>query len=435
MSTDRLILRLAVPSVVSNITVPLIGLADLAVSGHLGDVASIGAIAVGTTVFNVVYWLLGFLRMGSSGLTSQALGSRRLDEAARLLLRALAVGLTLALLIVLLQRPIWRVAALLVQPSAQVAPLAARYYGIVVWGAPAMLSLYALNGWYVGMQNTRAPMAVAIVQNLVNVAVSLLLALGLGWGLTGVALGTLVAQWTGLLLSLAVLLRHYRRLWLRHDWRAGLFRRAPMRAFFGVNRDIFLRTLCLIAVNLFFLSAGAREGDLVLSANALLLTFFTLFSYFMDGFAYAAEALCGRFAGAGNAAAFSRVCCRLMRWGAALAVAFTLAYLAGGRLFLGLLTDQADVVATAATYLPWAVAVPLCGFAAFIYDGIFIGVTATRGMLLASALAAAAFFALHTALQPLLANHALWLAFLVYLAARGLIQARLLARHGAGYQD
>lgn len=433
---DHRILRLAVPSIVSNITVPLIGLVDLAIAGHLGSVASIGAIAVGTMAFNLIYWIFGFLRMGTSGLTAQALGTHTLDETVRLLLRSLCVGLAVALLILFLQVPLRKLLFLAMHPSHQVAPLAAQYFHIVVWGAPAMLCQYGLTGWFIGMQNTRTPMLVAISQNVANVVASLLFVVVCGWGLRGVAYGTLCAQWFGLFLALYVLFSRYAR--LRHyDWHTALFSHVALSRFFRVNRDIFLRTLCLIAVNLFFLSAGSREGDLVLSANAVLMTFFTIFSYFMDGFAYAAEALSGRSFGANHvmadsqgagvvkgvcSAAFRCTVNRLFRWGIAMVVIFSFLYVIGGKSFLYLLTDQQAVIHTARTYFGWVLLIPVAGFAAFIYDGVFIGMTATRSMLLSSAVSMVFFFALYLLLQGIFGNNALWFAFLVYLASRGLIQ-------------
>lgn len=426
-SLDRRILRLALPSILSNVTVPLIGLVDLSISGHLGQVEHIGAIAVGTMAFNILYWLFGFLRMGTSGLTAQALGARRLGEAVRLLMRALLVSLTVALLILAFRSPLCDLMLFALQPSARVAPLATQYFSIVVWGAPAMLCQYGLTGWYIGMQNTRTPMLVAVSQNVLNAIASPLLAFGFDMGLRGVAWGTLLSQWLGLALAVAIWISCYSRL-LRHDWRTSLFNPRDLRVFFSVNRDIFLRTLCLIAVNLFFLAAGARSGDLVLSANAVLMTFFTIFSYFMDGFAYAAEALSGRLHGARNATAFRHMIQRLFRWGWGMAFLFSLLYIIGGNPFLHLLTDQHAVIRTAGHFLLWAWLIPLAGFAAFIYDGVFIGITATRSMLVSSVLSAALFFLLYFLLRGSFGNHALWLALVCYLSARGLFQHLLLTK-------
>ena len=424
----RRILSIAVPSIVSNITVPLLGLIDIAIVGHLGNVSYIGAIAVGSMIFNLVYWIFGFLRMGASGMTSQALGSRNLTEVVRLLLRSLAVSLAIALLLIILQTPLQKIMFALIQPTADIAPLSSTYYYIVIWGAPAMLGLYGLTGWYIGMQNTRIPMLVSIIQNITNIIASLTLVAGLGMGFRGVAFGTVIAQYTGFFVALALLLRYYGRLG-KYIELGGLFARSAMTRFFSVNGDIFMRTLFLVAVNLFFTSAGARQGAVILAVNTVLMQLYLLFSYFMDGFAYAGEAICGHYYGAGNNAAVRATVRRLFLWGAVVVAVFTAVYALGGEGFLHLLTDDNTVIAASGEYFPWALAVPLAGVAAFVWDGVFIGLTATRGMLVSSVIAAVAFFSTYFLLQPSLGNHALWLAQIVYLSMRGIIQSVIFSRH------
>ena len=421
-STDRQILHIALPSIVSNITVPLLGLVDVAIVGHLGSAAYIGAITVGGMLFNMAYWLFAFLRMGTSGLTAQAYGRGDRAETVRVLVRALGVALAIGVALVALSRPVADVAFRLIPCSPEVEASARVYFALLVWGAPAVLGLYGFAGWFVGMQNARFPMAVAITQNVVNIVASAALVFGLGWQVEGVAAGTLIAQYAGLLMAVAGWWRGYGA-----DARGVSLRpvtdRAALSRFFAVNRDIFLRTLCLIAVTVCFTSSGAAAGDTVLAANALLMQLFMLFSYVMDGFAYAGEALAGRYVGAADAAGFRRTVRRLFGWGLVLAVAFTLAYGAGGRTFLSLLTSETSVVGMAMAYLPWAVAIPLTSFAAFLFDGIFIGATATGRMLLAMAVASAVFFISYYLLTDTLGNHALWLAFLVYLGARSGVEA------------
>ena len=424
----RRILSIAVPSIVSNITVPLLGLIDIAIVGHLGNVSYIGAIAVGSMIFNLVYWIFGFLRMGASGMTSQALGSRNLTEVVRLLLRSLAVSLAIALLLIILQTPLQKIMFALIQPTADIAPLSSTYYYIVIWGAPAMLGLYGLAGWYIGMQNTRIPMLVSIIQNITNIIASLTLVAVLGMGFRGVAVGTVIAQYTGFFVALALLLRYYGRLG-KYIELGGLFARSAMTRFFSVNGDIFMRTLFLVAVNLFFTSAGARQGAVILAVNTVLMQLYLLFSYFMDGFAYAGEAICGHYYGAGNNAAVRATVRRLFLWGAVVVAVFTAVYAMGGEGFLHLLTDDNTVIAASGEYFPWALAVPLAGVAAFVWDGVFIGLTATRGMLVSSVIAAVAFFSTYFLLQPSLGNHALWLAQIVYLSMRGIIQSVIFSRH------
>lgn len=418
------ILSIAVPSIVSNITVPLLGLVDVAIVGHLGSAVYIGAIAVGGMLFNMIYWVFAFLRMGTSGMTSQAYGSRDLDEVTRLLLRSIGVGLLISVVLLILQYPIQAAAFRFINATPEVQEAAQLYFRICIWGAPAVLSLYSFTGWFIGMQNSRFPMMIAIIQNIVNIAASLVLVYVFHFKVAGVALGTLIAQYAGALMALWLWMRFYRSLRKRIVWH-HLWQREPMLRFFRVNRDIFLRTLCVVAVTVYFTSAGARQGDVVLAVNTLLMQFFTLFSYIMDGFAYAGEALGGRYYGAGNAPEFRRTTSRLFLWGGGIAFAFTLLYAIGGEAFLHLLTNEANVIAAADTYYYWVLAIPAVSFTAFLLDGLFIGTTSTHLMLPSMVVAAAAFFLVFFGLENMLGNHALWLAFLVYLGMRGVMEALL----------
>ena len=420
---DNSILNIAVPSIVANITVPLLGLIDMAISGHLGNAVYIGAVAVGSMIFNVVYWVFGFLRMGTSGMTSQALGRRDLNDVATTLMRSIVVALAVAAFIVALQKPLGTATLALIGASTDINAEAWHYFCICIWGAPAMLCLYSLTGWYIGMQNTRIPMFISIMQNVVNIVASCIFVYVLDMKVDGIALGTLVAQYAGLLISLSLWSATYGGRILRHVQWQRIIEGAAMRRFFSVNRDIFLRTLCLVAVNFYFLSAGAAQGAVVLAVNTLLMQLFTLYSYVMDGFAFAGEALCGKYYGAGNHREFSRTVHHLFAWGAALTTVYTLVYAFGGTSFLRLLTNDTDVVAASANYAPWAILIPVCGLAAFIWDGVFIGTTNTRGMFAATAVAMCVFFGTFLALQSVWHNHALWLAFLLFLATRGAVQS------------
>lgn len=426
--TDRNILRIAVPSIISNVTVPLLGLIDVAIVGHLGNAAYIGAIAVGGMIFNVIYWVFGFLRMGTSGMTSQALGAERMSDAMSMLIRSLTVGFAVACMLMLLQWPILRAAMLLMSPTDEVSALASTYFKICIWGAPAMLGMFALNGWFIGMQNSRMPMITAILQNVINICASVLLVIVFGMKVEGVAAGTLIAQWAGFLIALGLLACRYRRFILKNMRCQGLWDSSAMSRFFSVNRDIFLRTMCLVAVMLFFTSAGARQGDVILAVNTLLMQMYMLFSYIMDGFAYAGEALCGKAFGAGNGKTLRQTVRRLFVWGFRMTVLFTLFYGFAGDAFLSLLTDEAAVITAATDYFPWAVAMPVMGVAAFIWDGVFIGCTLSRRMLISMFVAAAAFFIVYYTLRPTLANHALWFAFVSFLFLRGAVQTWLFRR-------
>lgn len=418
---NRRIVGLALPSIVSNITVPLLGLMDVAIVGHLGKTSYIGAIAVGGMLFSMIYWGFGFLRMGTSGLTSQAYGRRDLKDVTLQFLRAQGVGQSIALLLILLQWPLESLVFRFVDAGAEVCHWASVYFRICIWGAPAVLGLYALTGWFIGMQNSRFPMFVAIFQNVVNILFSLFFVYVCGWGVHGVAAGTLLAQWSGFLLSLWLWFRYYgrlrRRATLREVWQPQ-----QMKRFFVVNREIFGRTVCLIAVTVFFTTAGARQGDTLLAVNTLLMQLFTLFSYIMDGFAYAGEALSGRYLGAQNREGLRHSIRLVFRWGLALSLVFTLLYAVGGTPFLGLLTNDRSVLLAAEGYFYWVLLVPLCGYGAFLWDGIFTGLTATRQMLVAMLIASGTFFLLYFALSPFMGNHALWLSFLTYLLLRGLGQ-------------
>ena len=418
---DRQILQIAVPSIVSNITVPLLGMIDVAIVGHMGSAVYIGAVAVGSMIFNLIYWLFGFLRMGSSGLTAQALGRRDLTEVVRLLLRSLAIAFGIALVLLVFQVPLKALMFWLIGPTADVIPSATTYFYIVVWGAPASLGLFSLTGWYIGMQNTRIPMLISITQNVINILVSLMLVYGFGMRIEGVALGTVIAQYAGFLMAVGLLFRHYGRL-RRYLVLRGTFVRVAMSRFFHVNRDIFLRTLCLVMVNLFFTAAGARHGAVILSVNTVMMQLYLFFSYFMDGFAYAGEALGGRYYGAGNRTAFRETLHHLFGWAVVVTVLYTLLYVVGGQTIVGILTDEPQVVATSRDYLWWVWLIPVAGAAAFIWDGVFIGMTATRGMLVSSLVSALLFFVIYGLTADILKNHGLWLAMVVYLAMRGVIQ-------------
>ena len=418
---NRRILHLAIPSIVSNITVPLLGLVDVTIVGHLGATAYIGAIAVGGLLFNILYWNFGFLRMGTSGLTSQAYGRKDKEAEIRVLVQAVSVGLFSALAMLILQYPIERLAFRLLDTSAEVEQYAVTYFRICIWGAPAVLAQYSFTGWFIGMQNSRYPMYIAIVMNVINIVCSSCFVFLFKMKVEGVALGTVVAQYSGVMMAWWLWFYNYKELRGRITFRGSL-QLIAMRRFFAVNRDIFLRTLCLIGVTTFFTSTGARQGDVILAVNTLLMQLFTLFSYIMDGFAYAGEALSGRYVGACNLVQLKRAVKALFCWGVVLSLVFTLLYGIGGENFLGLLTNDTVVIETAGRYFYWVLAIPLAGFAAFLWDGILIGATATRFMLWAMLVASGSFFVIYYCFSGATNNHMLWLAFLVYLALRGVMQ-------------
>lgn len=418
---NKQILHIALPSIISNITVPLLALVDTTIVGHLGSASYIAAIALGGMIFNMIYWLFNFLRMGTGGLTAQAYGANQHQATSYILQRSLTIAGGIALTLLLLQRPIFQVTFHFVTATAEVRSLASIYFNILIWGAPAMLALYSFTGWFLGMQNARIPMCIAITQNVVNIAVSTLLVFGCHLKIEGVALGTLISQYTALLLAVIFCLTKFDV--KQHFELKAILDINTLKRFFQVNRDIFLRTLCLIAVTTYFTSAGSTQGEVTLAANTLLMQFFIIFSYFMDGFAYAGEALGGRYFGAHDRLNFQRVTRCLFAWGGALSVLFFFIYFLSGTSLLHLLTNDSQVINRAQQYLPIVYFIPLISFAAFLFDGLYIGTTATRYMLISMFCASAAFFVLINVCT--LSNTLLWLAFLVYLGGRGLMQAFL----------
>ena len=430
------ILSLAIPSIVTNITVPLLGLVDVAIVGHMGDASYIGAIAVGTMMMNVICWLFGFLRMGTSGMTSQAYGRGDSKEAATILFQAIALGAAIGILFVLFQPLLLRLFLFFMRPSDEIRAFASVYFHVCVFGLPAALVMYGLTGWFIGMQDTRTPMTVSIFQNIVNIMTSLLLVYVFGMKVEGVALGTLTAQYSGLLLALYILRRkyasHYQLLFSQFTLKPGDYssfsHKHTLNRFFRVNRDIFLRTLFLVAVNAAFTSVGSRQGDVILAVNTLLFQFFTLYSYIMDGFAYAGEAICGKYYGAGNMPSFHACIRRLFAWGVIMTVVYTAAYYFGANDILHVLSNEQTVIEASEPYLLWVALIPVAGMGAFIWDGVFIGITDSRGMLLSCFVAAIVFAIMLSLFFTTMGNHALWLALLSYLLARGVMQTMLFWR-------
>lgn len=420
MKHSREIRDIALPAIVSNITTPILGLVDVAVTGHIGAAVYIGAIALGGTVFNILYWLFNFLRMGTSGPTAQAYGGADRRGTVLMLWRSLAVALAVGILLFALGRPCARHVLAFMDADDATLALASHYFAICIYGAPAVMVTYALNGWFIGMQNSRATMWTAIATNIVNIVLSVALVFGFGLKIAGVALGTTVAQWFGAFMGLTIIFVKYRP---HMEPFSEIFRKDRLLAFFRINTDIFFRTACLVAVTLWFTHAGARQGVDILAANALLLQLFMLFSFFMDGFAFAGEALAGKYHGSGDSASLRTLIRSLAVIGLACAVIFAALYAFMGEWFMRMLAEDPSVVDTARCYLPWAVAVPVCGFLAFIWDGIFIGLTRTRAMLWSMLIAMLVFFALYFFLSPLYANDALWFAFCVYLAVRGVAES------------
>lgn len=420
---NRSILRLAIPNIISNITVPLVGMADLAILGHLKDSPEeyIGAIALGGMIFNFIYAIFSFLRMGTTGFTAQAYGAGKKVETGLIFGRAMLVALAGGLLLIILQVPIDWFTFRIIESSPELEALASEYFNIRIWAAPATLGLYALMGWFLGMQNARIPMVLAILINVINVGANYFFVYGLGLRSDGVAWGTLIAQYTGFIVAIVLFLRYYRHSLAEWSFTA-MMKLSALKRFFMVNRDIMIRTVLLIlAFSLFTATSAGISGD-ILAVNTLLLQFLFLFSYFIDGFAYAAESLAGRFFGAGDPAALKKFTRYIFGWGLLICIPFSLAYLAAGHHILYILTDSREVIAQALPYLPWLALVPIVSFAAFIWDGIFTGCTATAAMRNTMIIASlAVYLPLNYTLTIPWGNNGLWLAMIAFMATRSLI--------------
>lgn len=417
---NRQILKLALPSIITNITVPLLGMVDVAIVGHIGNASYIAAIALATMVFNLIYWGFGFLRAGTSGLTAQAYGAEDRTEYLNVLVRGIAIALIVAVCLILLQWPIGLLCKRFIHSSPESIELMLTYFYIRIWAAPTTLGLYVVKGWFIGMQDAKTPMWIAILLNIVNIICSLIFVFAFHAGIAGVAWGTVIAQYSGMAMAIFMWFKHYGE--LRHEIHIKeSLKLNEMVRFFKVNSDIFLRSICLIAVFTFIPYISANMGDNILAANTLLMQLFTLLSYIMDGFAYAGESLVGRFIGARDGEHLRESVRKLLLWGVGLAAVFTVLYATCGKWLLWVLTNDKSVIDTAMDYILWTVLVPFTGFAAFIYDGIYIGATASAAMRNTMFISTSAFFIFYLILRGPLGNDGLWIAFLIFLTLRGLV--------------
>ena len=446
MSLNKQIVRLAVPSILANITIPLVGLVDTAIVGHISNAAAIGGIAIGTMLFDLLYWNFGFLRVGTSGMTAQAYGRESRvesgkwkveslesrvesgesrvecgEETSRLLKQSLTIAGGAALLIWAIQWFFVTAVLAVVPCSPEVAEMAKNYFYVRIWAAPATLSLMAFKGWFIGMQDTRSPMAVDILVNVVNMVASYLLAVYTPLGVVGVAWGTLIAQYSGLILAFALLAYRYR---IRLAWREMGWNK-ELQSFMRLNGNIFIRSLCFMVVYVGFTSIAGYYGDTELAVSSILMKLFMLFSFFVDGFAYAGEALVGKIIGESQESRVesleSRVerCVRLLfRWSMGVGLFFTLIYALWGEECIGLLTDDKDVLAASVCYMGWLIAMPIISTLAFMWDGIYVGATAGKEIRNAMIYAAIAFVICYAGLHTVWGVQALYVAYFAHLLAR-----------------
>lgn len=424
---NKEILRLAVPNIISNLTVPLLGMVDMALMGRMGSPVYIGAIALGGIIFSVIYMGFGFLRMGTTGFTAQAYGRGDKLEIGYALYRALAIALLIALLLIVLQNQLGWFSFLLLDGSDEVKVLAADYFFIRIWAAPATLALYAFMGWFVGMQNTLIPMYIAIAINLLNIGFNLVFVVWLGMDVDGVAWGTVLAQYSGLLLAVGFYLIKYRKYRIKLSIPL-LIEKKELKRFFKVNTDILIRTMLLILILSFFTSKSAGIGDETLAINSIILQFFFLFSYFMDGFAYAGEALTGKFIGGNKKQKLIKLIKHIFAWGLSLSLPFMLLYAFIPSLLIGIITNDLALIESSKAYHIWMLLIPITTFAAFIWDGIFVGATASTAMRNAMLIAVLlVFFPAWLLLNNVWENHGLWIAFHLFMLSRAVTMS-LMAR-------
>lgn len=430
--SNRRVLAIALPIVLSNATVPILGAVDTAVVGQLGQAAPIGAVGIGAIILASLYWVFGFLRMGTSGLVAQAHGAGDRAEVAAGLMRALLVAGAAGLALITLQGPLFTAAFHLAPASDQVETLAQSYLSLRIWGAPATIALYALTGWLIALERTRAVLVIQLWMNGLNVVLDLWFVLGLGWGVPGVATATLIAEWSGVALALALA----RGAFAGGYWRdvGRVFDRPNLWRMARVNTDIMIRSILLQASFTTFLFLGAAQGDVRLAANQVLLQFLEITAYALDGFAFAAEALVGQAVGARSVPRLRRAAIVTAQWGVGGAVLLGLTFFLAGPAIIDLMTTAPEVRQTARDYLPWLVIAPLIGIASWMFDGIFIGATLTREMRNTMLLSVAIYAAALAVLVPGFGNHGLWAALMVLNATRGLTMARLYPRaeHRAG---
>ncbi len=413
----RRVWALAGPIILSNMSVPLVGAVDTAVVGHLPDPIYIGAVAIGAIIFNFLFWGFGFLRMGTTGFVAQAYGAADATEIRSTLARALLLAAILGLTVIMLQIPVGLLAFWALEGSNELESLANDYYSIRVWSAPATLANYAILGCLIGIQNTRAALAVQLVLNITNVVLDIIFVLGAGWGVEGVAFASLASEYLALLFGVWLVRRHFGR--LGGDWNWSHILYTPrLKALLHVNFNIFVRTLCLIFAFFYFTAQGTKLGELTLAANAVLMHLQHFLAYGLDGFAHAVEALAGGAYGARNRTAFRTAVKVTTVWALIVAATYTLVYAALGNSIIGIITGIEPVQRAAADYLPWVLLSPILSVWSYQLDGIFIGTTHPVEMRNGMVLSLACYLVAAWLLIPLWANHGLWMSFMVFMVTR-----------------
>ena len=418
-SMNRIVLKLAIPSIFANITVPLVGMADTAIAGRLGDASVLGGIAIASMLFDLLYWNMGFLRLGTGGMVAQAYGSKDYKEAINVFAMGMVTAFAFALLFIALQWFYVQGALSLIECSPEVAALAREYFFIRIWAAPATLSLYVFKGFFIGMQNAVSPMVVDLAVNVSNIAASIFLAFYADMGFAGIAWGTLVAQYIGLFIASAFLIAHYREYLHLVNIRSNM-QLHKIKKFFALNADLFARSLGILFIYAGLTSLSANYGDVALAANSVMMKLMMLYSYFVDGFAYAGEALSGRYIGAKDKNSLVKAVKVIFLWCVGTSLFSLLGYWIGGEWMFRFLATDPLVIAESASYLPWLLVMPVVGGAAFAWDGIFIGATATRAIRNSMLWAVAGFFASYWIFSNSIGVHALWAGYMIHLVIRTL---------------
>ena len=427
---NREILKLAIPNIISNISVPLLSSVDTALMGQLSAL-HIGAVGVGSMLFNFIYWNFGFLRMGTTGITAQSYGQQS-DSAIILTLgRALFIAVLLAILIMILQVPFAELGFSLMNLSEAQLPLVATYFYIRIWAAPATLALYALMGWFFGMQNAIYPLILTITINVVNIICSLFFIKYWGFEVEGVAYGTVIAQYVGLFLAIGLFFYKYRYL-LPHLSQHAILKWTELRQFLSINSDIFIRTFCLTFAFGFFYSQSSVGGEQLLAVNVILLQFLNWMSYGVDGFAFATESLVGKYVGAKQQPQLNKAIRLSFVWAMGLAGLFSLLYGGLGLTLVGVFSSQTEVIIATQPYLFWMILFPILSTPCYIWDGIFIGLTASKSMRDSMILSLFIYLGVHYLLKNDFGNHGLWLALLIFMIARGGIQWWVYKRRNLG---
>ena len=428
MRKNREILRLAVPNIISNVSVPLLSTVDTALMGQLSAL-HLGAVGIGSMLFNFIYWNFGFLRMGTTGLTAQAFGANDKTQICQTFSRSLLVAATLAVLLLLLQIPIEWLSITLFQVEAGQSDLVSTYFRIRIWAAPATLASYVLLGWFFGMQNAVYPLYLTVLINVTNIIVSYVLIIHWNLGIAGAAWGTVFAQYLGIIGGALLLNHKYPSLVRRFTYRVMQDLEA-FKEFFRINIDLFIRTFSLTFVFAFFYSQSSAAGTLILAANVILLQMVNWMSYGIDGFAFAAESLVGKYKGERNESQVNLMIKYCLYWGFGFASFFALIYALLGRSIFHLFTTELEVIEVGTPYLIYMIFFPIAGFLCYIWDGIYIGLTATRTMRNVMLLSLVLFLVLNYGLKGPYGNHGLWLALLLFLLGRGLIQSIMYRKYG-----